>query len=175
MVDIIPKEASKPSRVLNILFYFGIFLLIFSIIGYFALARFSEKARAEVAALELDLAGIMTAEKISLEKEILASEDKINKFSYVIERHLAPSKIFELIQKTTHPQVWFSEFDFNSREGELKLSGETQNFITLEQQILILKEEEKITQVNLGNFSVTEEGKINFDLSLSFNPDIFKY
>jgi len=174
MVDIIPKEAPKPSRGLSILFYFAIFLLIFSIIGYFALNNFLEKAREEVAALKLDLAGVMTTEKISLEKEILASKNKIDHFSYLVGQHLKASRIFEIIQKVTHPQVWFSKFDFNSREGQLKLSGETQNFVTLEQQTLILKGEEKIDKVNLENFSITKEGKIGFDLSLSFNPDIFR-
>jgi hypothetical protein len=174
MVDIIPKEAPKPSRGLNILFYFAIFLLILSIGGYFALNNFLEKAREEVAALELDLARAMTPEKISLEKEILASKNKIDNFSYLVGQHLKTSRIFEIIQKITHPQVWFSKFDFNSRQGELKISGETQNFETLGQQILILGDEEAINSVNLEKISITKEGKIDFDLLLSFKPDIFK-
>jgi hypothetical protein len=62
----------------------------------------------------------------------------------------------------------------NSRQGALKIFGETQNFETLGQQILILRGEAAINKVNLEKVSIGKEGKINFDLSLFFNPDIFK-
>jgi hypothetical protein len=133
-----------------------------------------KKAEAEITVLELDLTREMSPEKISLEKEILASKNKIDDFSYLIEQHLEVSRIFEIIQKITHPQVLFSKFDLNSRQGALKIFGETQNFETLGQQILILRGEAVINKVNLETVSIGKEGKINFDLSLFFNPDIFK-
>jgi len=171
MVEIIPKEPPKLSTGLSILFYSAIFLLSICVIGYFVLNNSLKKAEAELADLELDLIKEMPPEKISLEKEILAYKDKIDKFSYLLEQHLAVSRVFEIIQKTTHPQVWFSKFDLSSRPGQLKIFGETQNFETLGQQILILREEATINRVNLEKVSIGKEGKINFDLLLFFNPE----
>ena len=174
MVEIIPREPKKLSTGLNILFYLAIFLLFFSVISYFVLNSLLKKAEAKIIVLELDLTREMPPEKISLEKEILADKNKIDDFSYLIEQHLEVSRIFEIIQKTTHPQVWFSKFDLNSRQGALKIFGETQNFETLGQQILILRGEAAVNKVNLEKVSIGKEGKINFDLSLFFNPDIFR-
>ena len=58
--------------------------------------------------------------------------------------------------------------------GVIKISGETKNFETLGQQIIILKEEAAINKVNLEKISITKEAKISFDLSLSFNHDILR-
>jgi len=173
MVEIIPKESPKPSRGLNALFYFAIFLLILSIGGYFALNNFLQKAEGELETLKLDITKVMTPEKNTLEKEILASKDKIDKFSYLIGQHLQSSMIFGIIQKTTHPQVWFTKFDFDPRQKTLKVSGETQNFESLGQQILILEDEETIDDINLETISISKEGGIEFDLSLSFRADVF--
>lgn len=173
MVEIIPKEAPKPSKGLNILFYFVIFLLIFAIGGYFALNNFLQKADKELASLKLNITEVMTPEKIALEKEILSFKDKIDMFSYLIEQHLESSKVFGIIQKVTHPKVWFSNFDFNSRQKTLKVSGKTQNFESLGQQLIILENEETIDNVDLETISISKEGGIEFNLSLSFKPDAF--
>jgi len=169
MVEIIPKEPAKPARGLNFLFYLAIFLLFFSIISYFALNSFLKKAQEEVAALELALIEKMSPEEISLEEEILIAKKKIDDFSYLINQHLNSSRFFEIIQKNCHPKAWFSKFDLASRQGALKISGQTQNFETLGQQILILGEEASINKVNLEKFSISQEGKINFELSVSTN------
>ena len=173
MVEIIPKEPPKLSKGLNFLFYFAIFLLFFSIIGYFVLNNSLKNAQEKVAVLGLDLIKAMSPEKISLEKEILVSKNKIDNFSYLIEQHLEVSRVFEIIQKNCHPQVRFSKFDLNSEQGKLLVSGQTQSFETLGQQILILREEDLINKVNLETLSMDKEGKISFDLSLSFEPNIF--
>ncbi len=174
MVDIIPKEVPKPSKILNFFFYLAIFLLIFSLAGYFILNNFLDRTDRELNALKTELAEIMTEERSALEDEILKAKSKIDKFSLLISGRLVSQPIFEIIENVTHPQVWFRTFDFNIGQAELALSGETQSFITLWQQILILRDNEQINNVNLDNFLINQEGLISFDLSLSLKPDIFK-
>jgi len=173
MVEIIPKEAPKPPRGLSLLFYFAIFLLILAIGGYFALNNFLQKADKELASLKLNITEVMTPEKIALEQEILSSRDKIDMFSYLIEQHLEGSKVFGIIQKVTHPKVWFSNLDFSPRQKTLKVSGKTQNFESLGQQLIIMENEETIDAVDLETISISKEGGIEFSLSLSFKPDVF--
>jgi len=173
MVEIIPKEAPRPSKRLNALFYFSIFLLALAVGGYFALNSFLQEAEDDLASLRAEVSQIMTPEKIALEQEILTSKKRIDGFSSLIEQHLEASTAFEIVQRVTHPLVWFTTFDFDSRQGAFKVSGETQNFESLGQQILIMEKEEAISTVNLETISISREGKIEFSMSFSLSPDVF--
>lgn len=174
MVEIIPKIPQKISKKLTPLFYFALALLFFSFIGYLLLNSALKNTEEEIAFLEKEIAGKMTSEKIALEKEVLTSKSKIEKIFYLIERHPETSRAFEIVEGNSHPQVWFSDFNFNSRSRQLTLSGEVQNFEVLGQQIIIFNEEEKISKVIFSKVSITEEGRIAFDLLLSFAPNVFK-
>ena len=173
MVEIIPKEAYKPSKGLNILFYFAIFLLLLSVGGYFTLNNFLQKAENDLAALEQEISQIMTPEKAALEQEVLTSKNEIDKFANLVNQHLETSKVFGIIQRATHPQVWFTGFDLNSRQKTFEVSGETQSFETLGQQILIMRNEEAISTVELDTLSIGSDGRVEFILSLSLKPDTF--
>jgi hypothetical protein len=166
MVEIIPKEPAKPSKILNLLLYLAIFLLFSSVVSYFTLSGFLKKTEEEAAALA---SALLQTEEAFLEKEISTAKKKIEDFSFLIDRHLKPSQVFEIVEKNCHPKVWFSRFSLASREKTLRLSGETDNFETLGQQIFILEEETALAKVTLESFSITSEGKINFELSLLLN------
>lgn len=170
MVGIIPKEErSNSSENLKSLLYLAVFLLLLSLAAYFLLTNSLKKTEGEAAILDSKLEEMMSPEKITLEKEILNSRNKIEDFSQLLKLHLKTSKVFGILEETTHPQVWFTDFNLNPRKGELIISGETDSFETLGQQILILKEESTISEVNLQKVSINEEGKINFGLLLLIN------
>jgi len=160
MFGIVPKEETKKTGGLKALLFLAVFLLILSLVLYFWVSSSLKKASEEIAKLELAHNDLMSAEKISLEKEVLNYKNKIEDFSFLVEQHLEISGIFEVIQETAHPKVWFTKFDFNSAQNELKISGETENFEALGQQIIILRSEAGISKVNLNKTSITKEGKI---------------
>ena len=173
MVEIIPKKAPPIPRWLNILFYFSLALLIFSIISYFVLGNSLKKNQETLVELEDSLAQEKTPEKISLEKEILKSQRKANDFSQIIEEHLKTSEIFEILQKNCHPRVKLSQFNLESRQNHVLLSGDTDSFESLGQQLLILKDEYFVESASLEKVSISKEGEILFSLSLSLDPQTF--
>jgi Tfp pilus assembly protein PilN len=173
MVEIIPKEAPRPSKGLSALFYFAIFLLFLSAGGYFVLNNFLQKAESDLSSLKLEVSQIMTPEKTALEQEILTSKGEIDNFSSLVDQHLEPSVIFSIIQRVTHPQVWFTSLDFDPVQKVFEVSGETQSFESLGQQILIMEGEETIDTVDLKTVSISKEGGIEFDMSLSLKADVF--
>lgn len=174
MVEIIPKEIPPIPKWLNILFYFALALLIFSIVGYFVLDSSLRNAQKNLVDLKETLAGEETPEKIALEKEVLNYEKKVKDFSQIIGEHLKTSKIFALIEKTCHPKVWFSYFSLDSRAGEATFSGKAQSFESLGQQLLILEDESLVKNVDLEKVSISKEGEINFELSLFLGLMILK-
>jgi hypothetical protein len=167
------KERFDQTKKSNVILNISIFVLIFSVVGLFISNIFLKKAGAEKIELEKELTEMMTTEKKELESEVLSRKRKIDEFSSLFNNHLLPSKVFGVIQKSTHPQTWFSDFDLSSDKGDLEVSGETKSFETLEQQIYILEAEPSITKVSIDDFSINEEGEISFKLIIHFKGDFF--
>ncbi len=162
MVEIIPKKVPPLPSWLNILFYFSLALLVFCIVIYFFLGNSITKRQQTLSDLEESLVLGETSEKIALEKEIFKYQKKTEDFSQLIGEHLKSSKVFDFLQKNSHPRVWFSQFNLATKKRELELSGETQSFESLGQQLLILKGEDSVENVNLETVSISKGGKIGF-------------
>lgn len=174
MIEIIPKPIAKLPFWQNILFYLSIALLIISIISFFVLNRFLETAKAELQNLEETLDRERTPEEAALEKRVFDYQKKMEDFTTLKDLHLYPSKFFDFFQDLCHPQVWFSKFNLNLRNYDLTISGQTDTFSTLGQQLLIFQEREEIQEVNLSQLKISKIGKVDFTLSLSFDPAILK-
>lgn len=175
MVEIIPKPIAKPPSWVNILFYFSIVLLIGVISGYFLLNNFIKKSEATLQNLETSLAKEKTLEEQLLEKEIISYQKKIEDVGSLLKEKKFSSKVFGLLERITHPKVSFSSFTFDSAQSLVKLVGSTENFQTLGQQILLLKKEPLIKEINLSEVSIREERKISFTLYLLLDPKFLNY
>jgi hypothetical protein len=174
IMEIIPKEKfSKPIRGLKILFYFSLSLLFFSIIAIFVLNHFHAQAEKENERLKIILT-TKIPERITLQQEVLNYQNKVNNFSFLIDQELKNSKLINNFEKIIHPQIWFSEFNLNSREGIIVLFGHGQSFKALKEQIFIIKKTEWIKNFNLDKLTMAEGGGVDFNLIIFFNPDILK-
>jgi len=174
MIEIIPKKAPHLSSLLNFLFYFSLILLIAVIIAIFVFNSSIKNSKKTLEELEKSLAQSKTTERIDLENEVLSFQKKIKDFSLIAEQHLETSKVFEVLEKNCHPKVWFPQFNLNTGESKITLSGEAESFEVLGQQISLFKEADFINSVNLESTSMTKEGNVIFSLSILINPNVFK-
>jgi hypothetical protein len=175
VVEIIPRPISKTPLWQDILFYFSIALFLGSILVFFALNHFQQKATAELDSVKKLIIEHEAASGIgSLEKEVLTYQKKIGDFSNLFESHRLSSSVFPFIESLTHPQVVWTGFNLDTEASVVLLSGQTQNFQTLGQQISILKGEELISSLDLSDVKLGKEGKVDFKLKLSLNPEILK-
>ena len=173
-MEIIPKESPRLPEWLNILFYILIFLFVTSIVSIFILNNSLSNSLKELSSLEITILQKETPENALLEDKILLYRDKIRDFSYLADQHLITSKVFGIVEGFSHPEVWFSNFELDSRKGELSLNGKTDDFKTLGQQLLILKDEESITGYTLKQALIDNEGKIDFTLLINLSPETLK-
>jgi len=174
MVEIIPKPTTRLPSWQNIISYFSVGLVLLVVLSYFALdIYYLDRAETKLTGLEKELEQ-KTAEEIALEQEISHYEKEIQSFSILINRHLFSSKAFEFIEKNTHPEVWFSVLNLDPRKGRVTLSGDTENFVTLHQQIQILKADSSVQGLDLAKIAIGKEGRIAFNLSLILDPGLFK-
>lgn len=176
VIEIIPKKVeARPLSLLNVLFYFSLILLVISIftsLGLFLFQKNSFKTLQNITA-EIDEKG--TPEERVAEEKVLLYQKKINDFSNLLNLHQSNLEFFASLENLTHPRVFFSKADLKIGEGRISLSGTAENFEVLGQQFLIFTKENFVKNVNLLQVSIGKEGRIEFVLELSFDPEEFKY
>ena len=140
-------------------------LLIGLIAVYFYFAFSLNKMSKEIE--ERNIADVPLEKAITeKEAELEPISQKIDDFNGLLARHKKTLDIFIFLEKICFPTIWFSDFSFEN--GEVNLFAEADNFATLEQQVDILEKESVLTSSNITGVSVSEEGKIFFNLSLIF-------
>lgn len=167
MVGIIPKPKKKIPEWQKIVPYVSLSVLIAVILGFALLSYFEGKSAASLQDLEYKIGQVGTGEEKAMEKEVLAAGRKIDDFSGLLDEHQKLSGLFELLEETCHPQVWFSKFSFNSEGQELQISGTASNFQTLEQQLVIFQSQELIKSITLSNLAINKKGDIDFSINIS--------
>jgi len=175
MIEIIPRPIKKTFIWQRILFYFSVFLLIAVTASYFALSFFIKKSEQSKKILEEKIENARTPQMISIEKEVLDYQRKIEKVFPLLSQHIMNTKFFEFLESKTHPKVFFSQVSLDSKSAIVTLGGNTESFVTLEQQLIIFRKEPRIEGITLGNFSISKEGEVNFELTLSLDPSIFNF
>jgi Tfp pilus assembly protein PilN len=172
-MELIPKQSFKIPKWLDILFYVSLAFLLVSFIGYLVLGQLIKNSQKNLDQLRLALQQ-GTTQNQELEKSILTYQKKIKDFSSIISSRSSVGAFFEFFQGKIHPKVWFNELSLDPLNHKISLSGHTQNFESLGQQMLIFRGEKMIKEVELKGVSVNEKGGIDFSLSLTFNQQVFK-
>jgi hypothetical protein len=166
---IIPRAKPKASFWTNALFYFSITLIGLSVIGFFFLNNQisifeSEKQTAETQLLEIGQKSLREG------KEILSLTKNIQLFKELFQNRYFSSQFFPFFESIVHPKVQILQLTFDVKTQQVSLGGETENFKSLGEQILVLGEKEEIENIILSNLSFTDAGSVAFNLSFSFNP-----
>jgi hypothetical protein len=128
----------------------------------------------EAKSMEIEFSLNKTSEEMVLENRLLSTEGKISSFSSLLANHKNIAKVFDVLEKNTHPKVWFSAFSFSRDKNTVNLSGEADSFIVLGQQISILEKEPLFKNITLSGVSMSEEKKANFSLEIVLDPQIYK-
>jgi len=173
-MEIIPKPPRKIPPWQSILFYSSLAVILIVFASYFILDHFVSNFSQELEQLKETLAREKTEEETSLEREIFSYQKKIDAFAGLIKNHLFTSKSLTFLEKTCHPKIQFSQFSLSSSDRSISLSGEAEDFNALGQQLLILKDEPGVENLNLSNISIGRQGEIEFTLKLSFDSQFFQ-
>lgn len=174
MVEIIPKPVQRTPLWQNVLFYFSLFLLVVAVIAYFGLVYLEKRSSQDIKDLDKAIAAKWTQKDKSLETEVIDDKKKIQDFSFLLSRHRKAPKFFSSFEKMIHPKVWFSVFNLNLEKSSVTVSGSTDSFWSLGQQLLIFKRQPLVKQIKLSGVSIATEGGVRFTFNILFSPQIFK-
>jgi hypothetical protein len=173
-IEIRPTPRIKVKKVhwLKIVLYLLLTVFLVFLLSYFLLIFYKSKLTEELSAAETKLT--RTAEERALEERIIVARRRIQDWSQLASKHPLPLRVFELLEKNTHPQVWFTGFKLDLEHEIMTLEGEAATFEVLGQQLLILEQQELIKGIALSEVSVGKEREIAFNLLLTLDPKILK-
>ena len=174
MVEIIPKPPEKPPIWLSILFYISIGLFVGSVLSFFLLNYLQGVAKDALSDMETALQVSKTPEEQTVENKVLQTQKKINDFVLILGSHQKNSDFFSFFEGKIHPQVKINSFDLK-KPSSLSLSGETENFVVLGQQLSIFQNTPQILKTNLSSLSLGTEGGVDFTFQLELSPKLFQF
>jgi len=175
-LKIIPKEKPKTPLLLKGLFAFFIIAISGLAVVYFVLS--SQTSGLEEEGLKIDEQIIkLQAEQIrEKRKEVAALAAQLADFKQILESRKLAAPIFDLLRDICHPKTQFLTFSFNQKSGQLYLEAATESFETLSQQLQILRldlegwPEAPISQAEVSDISLDQDGSVKFNLSFNLNP-----
>ena len=174
MDELIPKEVQETPAWQTILFYGSLILVALTVGGFFFLNNSINQAKKSLSSLEETLAEEKTSQETSLENYVLSWQKKINDFSQIISLHIYPSNFFNFIGKIAHPKAWFQQVSLNLKESKVVVSGETESFTTLGQQLIILGQDPLIKGFSLTSLSVGKQGGVAFVFNIEIDHKLFQ-
>ncbi|MCP6719499.1 MAG: hypothetical protein KJI71_04725 [Patescibacteria group bacterium] len=175
MVEVIPKPVKKTPSWQIILFYFSIALVIILIFAYLALGSLQGDLEEGLQTLKDRLSEDETSQRIDLEKEVLGYKTKIDDTLPLLQQHVLSSKFFDFLESRTHPKTFFSKISLSPGRSKVTLSGLTDSFLALGQQLLILNEDPLVKNSKLIKVSLFEEGGVEFEISILLDETLFRY
>ena len=175
MVNLIPKPIKKISKNQQILLYSLIFSVIFLTVAYVFLISLEGQAQANLENVEQQISEQKTADISSLESIIRAYKKEVDEFAPYLNNHVLTTKFFDLLEESTHPRIYFNQISLKSSSANVSLSGKSDSFLSLGQQLIIFDNNPVVKSASLSNISLSEEGSILFSLGLSLDPSLFKY
>ncbi len=109
--------------------------------------------------------------------EISNLDQRIISTKRIVDSHKIISPFFTYLEASTVSLVRFTDFRYESVNGELSLSmrGESKGYLALALQSQILNTSGYLKDVIFGDLSLNEKGDVSFSFKAKLDPSIISY
>ena len=91
----------------------------------------------------------------------------------LLNSHVITSTLFDELEKSTYPQIYYTNLILSLLEKKLELRGVSQDYVTLVKQLDFFKKSQLFSDVILDSAKLTEDG-ITFSIRVVLSPDKLK-
>lgn len=173
LVKIIPRPREKPSRLVNFLFLFSLILILSLLVSYWFLGTQTSSLQSKKQDVRRKIEEII-GERRRLKEDISEFQDKIGDFRELFQNHKFTSIFFDFLESSCHPKVQFTSLGLDTENSVANLTGKTENFKTLGEQLLVFKGDKNIKGLKASNISLDRDGKVKFNLTFTFSSSLLK-
>jgi hypothetical protein len=174
--NIVEKFGSEkiPSGWPKRLFIFSFLLALIMIGIYFGLVLgYGPYLDSQIQKKEAQIQQLTERIPIEQQREYIKFYSQLTNLKNLLDGHIISSKLFSLIEKNIHNNIYFNLLDLNIDERKLILDGVAKDYEALAIQLQAFKEVPGVTDSLLSEFRLVE-GRIQFQIILSLSPSLFK-
>lgn len=143
-------------------------LLALVLLIWLGLFVYNKSLDGQVKNLESKLQDLKKEENREMAKKIKDLESSLEITKTLLNSHLYTSQVFEFIEKLVLPNVQFADFNLNSKNSQVSLTGSAQTYNTLARQMLIFQQEKEVKEVKVSGISLDQLGGIKFSMQMTF-------
>jgi len=160
---------------MDVIFYFALSLLIAAVFCYVLFLAKNAIQRQEIKEISSALETVGTGQQKEYEKSVVSYQKKIRDFSKLLENHEFASHVFNFMQEQTMSNIWFKQFTLDRKNKKVQLSGEADDIEAFSRQVAHFEKNEYVNSVGTLNSALGELARVDFNLNLALNPEIFSY
>ncbi len=173
-MEIVPKPKPEIPLSKKIIPLLSSLILISLVTSFLILSFFEKKLSSQQEELTKRLQALKTPEEKELEEKVKIWEKRLYFLKSILQEHLFSSRFFPFLEGKIHKSVVIKSIKFEPQVGKVSFTAQTDNFQNLGKQLFLLKEDERVSNLSLSKISLTSDGKVQFDISFSFNKEFLK-
>lgn len=166
------EDLSKPKEYLGVFLVAGVVVFVIAVSSLVGLIFYKQYLSGQIEGMTKDLKRIEEDFKKSSIEEWARTAESMDLAKDVISKHGFLSNVFSFIEKNTLPDVRFNRFDYEAGKTVVILEAEAKSYEAMAQQREVFIENPAVSKIGIGNFKLDSAGRINFEISLTFNPSI---
>jgi len=165
---------SKLTSKTNLWMILTVGFLLLVVLIYLGLTGYKSSLTEEKENLEERLVELTNQRDLEMEVNFMELKTDIEDLRKVLENRLYSSKIFEMLEEITLPQVQFTSLEADLSQAKLNLKTETVDYPTLAKQVVVFEQDSRIEKVDLSDVNLETSGRIGSDLRIELNPDFLR-
>ena len=156
------------------LFLFSIVLFVAALAGFFGL-RFGYVPYLENAVLEKENALRELAKKVPAEDQesLAAFYSALLNLKTTLDGHIRTTRFFAWLERGTHPRVFFTKLNLNTKAMTAVLEGIAGSYGDLAEALGTFGELPEVVRFSVSQSQIVDRG-VQFKLSIVLNPALFK-
>ncbi len=143
-IELKPKKEKKKIQMptsFDVLFYYSIILLLFSVSGYLLISQWNAEMQTQIQNREDVLQRLESQGDFQSNRDfVFEQRDLIEDYMAVLTERNLLDGLFIFLENSVHPLAHWDSVRVDLDSGELRLEGSIYDFYALEQQYTILKE-----------------------------------
>jgi len=146
--------------------------------GIFVYQRILERS---IVSKRETLTRVQEAFEPSLIRELVRLDDRIKVSSTLLDEHIAPSSLLEMLERITLGTVRFNSFAFSVPENDIEdsikltMNGSATGFSAVALQSDEFGNNSYLSDVLFSNLVVTRTGEVTFTATAVVDPELFQY
>ena len=106
--------------------------------------------------------------------QIFTLESRLKNMQTILNGHVFTLNVLKILELNTLSRVRFTSFNLTIESRKIEMMGEASNYTVVTDQILLLERDPHIEKVEFGGLTLGSNNLVNFQLSITLKPSIFK-